>query len=111
MISSDEILKGANRSPILTPILGGILNTILPESATKNSNNLIQSVMDNLKTINSEMKDSNNLLEQLRGLKGEGAITQSDFKEMQKLIIENQEQLKSKNSELKSKILELLDKN
>jgi hypothetical protein len=29
---------------------------------------------------------------------------------MQKIIVENQQELKNKNSELKSKILELLDK-
>jgi hypothetical protein len=48
-------------------------------------------------------------LDQLKDLNVEGDLTNDEFSEMQKLILENQDSLKSKNTELKSKILELLD--
>ena len=59
---------------------------------------------------NVELKVTESLLERFKDLNLSGDFTNDEFSELKKLIIENQEQLKSKNTELKDKINELLDK-
>lgn len=111
MISTDEILKGDNRDPIFTPLLGGLLNKILPNKLDNSNdpNKLIQNSIDLIKGNNSNLKSQESFLEEIKDLKLQGDLTGEEFSEMQKLILENKESLKTKNSEVKSKILELLD--
>jgi hypothetical protein len=74
-------------------------------TVSKSSTSLLNSNISSLTNNNVEILANESLLDQFKSLNLNGDITHSEYYEMQKLIIENQEQLKSKNSELKSKIL------
>ena len=110
MIAYDEILKNGNNQPIFMPFLGSILKTILPYSENRENLRLLKNSIAAHTNNNVEILINESLLERLKSLNIKGIFTNDECFEMTKLIIENQEQLKSKNSELKSKILELLDK-
>lgn len=41
MLGTDEILKAADREPVFTPFLGGLVKQVLPASVTQDSLKLI----------------------------------------------------------------------
>jgi multidrug resistance efflux pump len=96
--------------PIFGPFLGGMLKSVLPDSATKSETKMLNKAIAEVTKNNVELLDSKSLLERFKGLNIEGVFTTEEFSELKKLILENQEQLQSKKSELNDKIIELLDK-
>jgi hypothetical protein len=110
MVTTDEFLKAANVEPIFTPFIGNALKSVLPDSASRIDNKLLNSNIEQVTSNNVELKASESLLERFKDLNLRGDFTNDEFSELKKLILENQEQLKSKNTELKDKINELLDK-
>lgn len=87
-----------------------MLKIVLPDSASKTDTRLLNKAIAEVTSINVELKVSESLLERFKGLNLNGVFTNDEFSEFKKLILENQESLKSKNSELRDKINELLDK-
>jgi hypothetical protein len=59
MVSSDEILKGGGREPIFTPFLGSLLNKILPDNNTKESDKILQNTINLVKANNKDVKRVN----------------------------------------------------
>ena len=110
MVTADEFLKAANVEPIFTPFIGNALKSVLPDSASRTENKLLNSNIAQVTSNNVELKVTESLLERFKDLNLSGDFTNDEFSELKKLILENQEQLKSKNTELKDKINELLDK-
>lgn len=105
MVTADEFLKAANVEPIFTPFIGNALKSVLPDSASRTENKLLNSNIAQVTSNNVELKVTESLW--FKDLNLSGDFTNDELK---KLILENQEQLKSKNTELKDKINELLDK-
>lgn len=110
MVSTDEILKYADVEPVFGPFLGSMLKTVLPDSATKSETKMLNKAIAEVTSNNVQLIDSKSLLERFKGLNIEGVFTNEEFSEFKKLIQENQEQLQTKNSELRNKIIEILDK-
>lgn len=109
MLGTDEVLKNANRDPIFGPILGSILNSVLPENVSKDSTKLINKSINEISSNNQDLAENKSLLEKFQNLHLKGDISLEEFKEMQKIILENQEAILAKNAQLKSKILEELE--
>ena len=112
MVGVDEILKNAEHKPIFMPILGGIAKTLLP-SNTNNSDTpskLIEEAIANIKANNSLMRNNVSILDELKNLNFDGELTKEELEEMEELINNNQDKIKTENSQFKSKILEILDK-
>jgi hypothetical protein len=97
MVTADEYLKASNLEPIFTPFIGSAFKMVLPESVGGNLNKTINSSIDHITRNKIEFKNSESLLERFKTLKFNGDFTNDEFSELQKLIVENQEQLKSKN--------------
>ena len=110
MLGADELLKAADAEPFFMPIMGGMLKNILPDSASRETAKLIQKSIDAHTLNNAEIGANKTLMDQFKSLNLIGELTNEDCSELQKLILENQAELINKNSQLKSKILELLDK-
>jgi len=65
MWCTNERLKGANREPIFTPLLAGLLNTVLPENIYKDSTKLINQSLKQLQQNSEDVKAINTLLEKI----------------------------------------------
>jgi len=109
MLGTDEILRGVNREPIFAPMLGGILNSVLPENVHKDSARLINSNIDQLVGNNEEIKLNNSLLDRFQGLNLKGDLTKDEFNEFRKVILENKQNLIKDNEMIKGKILEMIN--
>lgn len=110
MITADEILKAADVEPIFTPFIGNALKSILPESASRLENKLLNSNIAQVTSNNLEIKANELLLERFKELNLKGDFTNEEVSELKKLILENLDQLKTDNKDLKNKISDLLDK-
>lgn len=91
--------------------LGGLLNQILPENANKSNKRLILNTLELVEANNFEMVENDSLLERFKNANLKNIFTQSEFEEVKNTLKEEQSLLENKNNELKSKILELVDKN
>jgi hypothetical protein len=112
MIAYDEILKGGNNAPIFMPLLGDMLNIVLPTKIdnTESTSKLITDALEEIKQNRGLIKANKSILEQVKDLNVTGDITPEESMELEHLLNTNQDSLQNKHSELKSKILELLDK-
>jgi hypothetical protein len=111
MVAADEILKAADFEPIFTPVIGKALKSIFPDSASKIENKLLNSNISQVTNNNIEIKANELLLDRFKELNLSGDLTVEELSELQKLILENLDQLKTKNKDIKQDILDLLDKN
>jgi hypothetical protein len=114
MLGADEVLKYGNAEPFFGPLMGGILKGVLPAKPTKESEEIIKSAFELLRANRSNVNTNNNLLDLLKDSNFTGDLTKDEFEEMKNILVEKQEELKSKDSalktELKSKISEIIDK-
>jgi hypothetical protein len=114
MLGADEVLKYANVEPFCGPLMGSVLKGVLPEKPNNESEKIIRSAFELLKANKSNVNTTNSLLDQLKDLNLEGDLTKDEFGEMKNILVEKQDELKSKDSalktELKSKISEIIDK-
>ena len=111
MLGADEILKAANVEPVFIPMLGGILKTVLPESASRDTVKLIQQSIDAHNSNRAEGFDFDTLRDAFKTMLVEDGLTEKEHAEFQGLIDDNIRELESKNSKLKEEIGKLLDKN
>jgi hypothetical protein len=110
MIAYDEILKGGNNEALFMPLLGEMLNKVSPSNNEPTTSKLIQDALDNIKDNKNSINFNNSILDQVKDLNLSGDFTKDEVKEIEDILKNNQDKLNNKNSELKSKILELLDK-
>ena len=110
MVSAGEVLKYADVEPVFGPFLGSMLKSVLPNSGVKSETRMLNKAIAEVTSNNVELIESKSLLERFKGLNLDGVFTDDEFSEFKKLIMENQEQLKSKNTDLRDKINDLLDK-
>lgn len=107
MISTDQILQAANREPIFTPFLAGLLNQILPETGNPSTSKIIENSFAKIKQNNSELealKYSKELINLPGGLSAE------DNTEFNQIISDHQKELMNNNIEIKNKMIEDLKK-
>jgi hypothetical protein len=109
MLGTDEVLRAADRKPIFAPILGGILNSILPANLHKDSTLLLNNNIEKLLNNKEEIKLNNSLLERFNGLNLKGDLTKEEYLEFKQIIIENKKALFENNEVIKKKIIELID--
>lgn len=97
MVGADEILKNAEHKPIFMPILGGIAKTLLPTNTNNNDSppKLIEDAIANIKTNNSLMRTNISILDELKKLNFDGELTFGELKEMEDLLNDNQDKLKT----------------
>src|ERR1700675_351085 len=109
MLGADEVLKNANREPIFAPLLGNILNKVLPESISKDSINLNNKNIEQLENNNEEIKVNESLLSRFQNLNLKGDISKTEFTELQNLLSEHKKSIIENNTQIKSKIIKNLE--
>jgi hypothetical protein len=110
MLGADEILVSANKEPIFKPILGGLLNMVLPEGSHKNPSSVIMDHIKSMENYKMELKQSNSLLERFQNSEENGGLTPSEFKEYGEILNQHKDSLIKERENISSKILEELEK-
>jgi hypothetical protein len=114
MLGTDEVLKYGNAEPFFGPLMGGMIKGFLPAKPSKESEEIVKNAYELIRANRSNLNTSNDLLNLLKDSNLEGDLTKDEFEEMKNILIEKQEELKSKDSalktDLKNKISEMIDK-
>lgn len=87
-----------------------MLKNILPENATKSKKRLILNTLEIVEANNLEMLENESLLERFKSVNLKSIFTKDEFTDINNILQENKEMLENKDSELKSKILELMER-
>jgi hypothetical protein len=87
-----------------------MLKNILPENATKSKKRLILNTLEIVEANNLEMLENESLLERFKSVNLKSIFTKDEFTDINNILPENKEMLENKDSELKSKILELMER-
>jgi hypothetical protein len=67
-------LKYADLEPVFGPFLGGMLKSVLPDSATKSETKMLNKAIAEVTKNNVELLESKSLLERFKGLNIEGVF-------------------------------------
>jgi hypothetical protein len=114
MLVTDEILKYGNVDPFFGPLLGGALKTVLPEKPSNESVKIVRSAFELLRANKNKTQIINTVLDKLKDSNLQGDLSKSEFEEMKNLLLYKQDELKLRDSalrtELKNKISEIIDK-
>lgn len=108
MISTDTILKEANREPIFTPLLAGALNKILAETGQPSSSKILETALGQYKQNSIEIKDLNKSLDLLD--KFDGGLSMEDTSEFKQILMENKTEIIQNNNQIKENIINNLKK-
>ena len=108
MISTDTVLKEANREPIFTPFLAGMLNQILPETGNPSPSKILDNHLNQMEQNNFEIEYIKNAIGSVENFKG--GLSEEDASEFKKILIDNKNELIEKNTEIRDKIIENLKK-
>ena len=87
-----------------------MLKNILPENATKSKKRLILNTLDIIEANNMEILENESLLERFKSVNLKNIFTKDEYSDINNILKENKEVLENKDSELKSKILELMER-
>lgn len=111
MLSTDEVLKHANREPIFGPFLGAILNHVLPETQKSliNTSKDISEALNNLDLNGQEILSIESIIEKFKASSAKGDISFEDFKEFQEILNTSKESLITDNEEIKTKIKKFIE--
>jgi hypothetical protein len=114
MLGADEVYKYGNAEPVFGPLMGGMITGFLPRKPSKESEEIVKIAYELLRSNRSNLNTSNDLLNLLKDSNLQGDLTKDEFEEMKNILVEKQEELKSKDSalktELKKKLSEIIDK-
>ena len=123
MISTDTILKEANRDPIFTPFVarlaypgpvgrkvrrGGLLNPILPEKGKPTASKRLDNHLALIKQNNIELEGIKKAMGSIDNFTG--GLSEEDASEFKQILLDNKTELIRNNNEIKSKIIEALNK-
>jgi hypothetical protein len=103
MISTDTLLKEANREPIFTPLLAGALNKILSVPCQPSTSQMIETEIARLNQNSIEIKDLNKAIEIID--KSNGDLSVQEVSEFKKILIENRSEIIQNNEKIKENII------
>ena len=107
MLSTDTILKEANRDPIFTPFLGGLLNQVLPDRGQPSISRMLESHLAKIQQNNVELEDIKKAVGSIENFTG--GLSEEDASEFKQILLDNKTELIRNNNEIKSKIIEALN--
>ena len=108
MISTDAILKDANREPIFTPLLAGALNQFLPEAGKPSPFKVLQTELAKMEKNDADIADIERAKEVLDTYKG--GLSAEDVSEFKKILNDNKKELIENNDAIKKDLYENLTK-
>src|ERR1700678_2277792 len=114
MIGVDDILKNSDNEPIFTPFLGNLLNKVIDKKPITGTEQSVKNILETIRSNNENTKITRSILDHLKELNLSGDLTKDEFDEMRNIVVDKQDELKAKNSviksELKSKLSDIIDK-